>query len=149
MVDERAMSIITWLNAPRQKQQVVSTVSNHLAIQNFNRMDTSVSRVYAYLDSISLSHITSNQQDKQKEPVTINWCNIKADIKHPPMSAKKPREDGNIAEDDKSSDTNPINPENGLDNSLLDLSGSQHTYFDLETQFNISCCSGTQMKCNW
>ena len=115
-------------------------VSNHLVIQNFNKMDTSVSRVYAYLDPISLFHIPSNQQDKQKKPVTINWCDIKADIKHPPMSAKKPREDRNIAEDDKSSGTNPIDPENDpMDNSLLDLSGSQHTYFDLQTQFNISC----------
>ena len=142
MVDERAMSVVTWLNAPRRKRQVVSTVSNHLAIRNFNRMDTSVSRVHAYLDPISLSYIPSNQQDKPKKPVTINWRDIKADIKHSPMSAKKPREDGDIAEDDKSSGTNPVDPENDpmawLDDGLPDLSGSQHAYFDLQAQFDIS-----------
>lgn len=121
MVDERAMSVVTWLNAPRRKRQAVSTVSNHLAIRNFNRMDTS---------------------DKPKKPVTINWRDIQADIKHPPMSRKKPGEDDDIAEDDKPSGTNTVDPENDpmawLDDGLPDLSGSQHAYFDLQTQFDIS-----------
>ena len=58
------------------------------------------------------------------------------------MFAKKPREDGDLAEDDKFSGTNAVDPENDpmtwLDNGLPDFSGSQHAYFDLQTQFDIS-----------
>ena len=117
-------------------------VSNHLAIRNFIRMDTSVSRVHAYLDHISLSHIPSNQQDRPKKLLTTNWRGIKVDIKHLPMFAKKPREDGDLAEDDKFSGTNAVDPENDpmawLDDGLRDLSGSQHAYFAFQTQFDIS-----------
>ena len=58
------------------------------------------------------------------------------------MSAKKPRDDDDIAEDDKSSGTNPVDLEDdpmaNLDNDFPDLSGSQHAYLDLQTQFDIS-----------
>jgi hypothetical protein len=32
MVDKRAMSVVTWLNSPRQKRQQVPTMANHLII---------------------------------------------------------------------------------------------------------------------
>jgi len=35
MVDERAMSVVTWLNSPKRNRQAVATVANHLAIRNF------------------------------------------------------------------------------------------------------------------
>lgn len=35
MVDERAMSVVTWLNSPKRNRQGVATVFNHLAIRNF------------------------------------------------------------------------------------------------------------------
>ena len=58
------------------------------------------------------------------------------------MSAKKPREDGDIAEDDKSSGTNAVDPENDpmawFDDGSHDLSGSQHAYFNLQIKFDIS-----------
>jgi len=33
MVDERAMSVVRWLNSPKRKRQKVSTISDHLAIR--------------------------------------------------------------------------------------------------------------------
>jgi hypothetical protein len=38
IVDERAMSVVTWLNSPKRNRQNVDTVSNHLAIRNFAQL---------------------------------------------------------------------------------------------------------------
>ena len=35
IVDEHAMSVMTWLNSSKHNRQNVNTVSNHLAIRNF------------------------------------------------------------------------------------------------------------------
>jgi len=37
MVDERAMSVVTWLNSPRRRRQKVSTVADHLVIRGFDQ----------------------------------------------------------------------------------------------------------------
>ncbi|KAF9442032.1 hypothetical protein P691DRAFT_682389 [Macrolepiota fuliginosa MF-IS2] len=42
MVDERAMSIIKWVNNFRKGQQEVATVSNHLTVQNWTRINCQV-----------------------------------------------------------------------------------------------------------
>ncbi|KAF8902221.1 ribonuclease H-like domain-containing protein, partial [Gymnopilus junonius] len=42
MVDERAMSVVTWLNSPRRKRQKVSTIADHLVIRGFDQMDEKV-----------------------------------------------------------------------------------------------------------
>ena len=42
MVDERAMSVVTWLNAPKCCCQKVLTMSDHLAIRGFNQMNEKV-----------------------------------------------------------------------------------------------------------
>ncbi|KAF8227168.1 hypothetical protein L208DRAFT_1366422 [Tricholoma matsutake] len=39
MVDERTMSVVTWLNSPRWKRQQVPTMANHLIIHGFNQLD--------------------------------------------------------------------------------------------------------------
>ncbi|KAI9456910.1 hypothetical protein F5148DRAFT_1287813 [Russula earlei] len=39
MVNKHAMSVVTWLNSPRQKQQKVPTIANHLIIQAFNQLN--------------------------------------------------------------------------------------------------------------
>lgn len=40
MVDERAMSVVTWLNGPKRRRQQVSTVSDHLIIRGFLRNES-------------------------------------------------------------------------------------------------------------
>ena len=42
MVDERAMSVVTWLNAPKRRRQKISTVSDHLAIRGYDQLDEKV-----------------------------------------------------------------------------------------------------------
>jgi hypothetical protein len=42
MVDERAMSVVTWLNSSRRKQQQVPTMANHPIIRGFNQLDQEV-----------------------------------------------------------------------------------------------------------
>lgn len=42
MVDERAMSVVTWLNGPRRRRQKVSTVSDHLVIRGFDQLNEKV-----------------------------------------------------------------------------------------------------------
>lgn len=42
MVDECAMSVVTWLNNLRWKQQQVSTIANHLIIWGFNQLNHNV-----------------------------------------------------------------------------------------------------------
>lgn len=42
MVDERAMSVVTWLNSPRRRRQKVSTIADHLVIRGFDQMDEKV-----------------------------------------------------------------------------------------------------------
>ncbi|KAG9225740.1 hypothetical protein CCMSSC00406_0009337 [Pleurotus cornucopiae] len=59
MVDERAMSVVTWLNGPKRRRQLVSTVSDHLIIRGFLRNES---------------------QRKERKPVTINWRDISKDI---------------------------------------------------------------------
>ncbi|KAJ7939550.1 hypothetical protein B0H13DRAFT_1850336 [Mycena leptocephala] len=40
MPDERAMSTVTWINSKDRNRQDILTVSNHLAIRGFSRMDS-------------------------------------------------------------------------------------------------------------
>ena len=42
MVDERAMSVVTWLNSARRRRQKVSTVANHLVIRSFHQLTEEV-----------------------------------------------------------------------------------------------------------
>jgi hypothetical protein len=43
MVDERAMSVVTWLNGPRRtRRQKVSTVADHLVIGGFDQLNEKV-----------------------------------------------------------------------------------------------------------
>ena len=42
MVDEHAMSIVTWLNGPRRRRQKVSTVADHLVIRGFDQLNEKV-----------------------------------------------------------------------------------------------------------
>ena len=42
MVDERAMLVVTWLNAPKCRRQKISTVSDHLAICGYDQLDEKV-----------------------------------------------------------------------------------------------------------
>ena len=39
MVEERAVSVTTWLNSAKRSWQSVVTVSNHLQIRQFERAD--------------------------------------------------------------------------------------------------------------
>ena len=54
MVDERAMSTITWINSPKRNRQKVSTVSDHLAIRDYDTWHEPVSinyLIYIRIDS--------------------------------------------------------------------------------------------------
>ncbi|KAF8151625.1 ribonuclease H-like domain-containing protein [Crassisporium funariophilum] len=42
MVDERAMSVVTWLNGARRRRQKVSTVADHLVIRGFDQLTEKV-----------------------------------------------------------------------------------------------------------
>lgn len=42
MVDERAMSAVTWLNSPKRRRQDISTMSDHLAIRGFDQLGEKV-----------------------------------------------------------------------------------------------------------
>ncbi|KDR70754.1 hypothetical protein GALMADRAFT_254802 [Galerina marginata CBS 339.88] len=70
MVDERAMSVVTRLNAPKGWRQKVSTMSNHLAIRGFNQMD---------------------EKGTPRKPVTVNCRDIRATINQRTASSKKLR----------------------------------------------------------
>jgi hypothetical protein len=45
MVDERAMSVVTWVNSARRRRQKVSTVANHLGIRGFDQLNETVWRM--------------------------------------------------------------------------------------------------------
>jgi len=68
MVDERAMSVVTWLNAPKRHRQKVSTMSDHLD---------------------GISDVLKNLQEAPRKPVTVNWRDIRATIKNQSMSSKQ------------------------------------------------------------
>ena len=42
MVDERTMSVVTWLNGPRHRRQNVLTVADHLVIHGFDQLNKKV-----------------------------------------------------------------------------------------------------------
>ena len=48
MVDERAMSVVTWINSPKRNRQDVATVSNHLAIRNFMDFQNAVRMLFIH-----------------------------------------------------------------------------------------------------
>ena len=42
VVDERAMSVVTWLNGSRHRHQKVLTVADHLVIHGFDQLNEKV-----------------------------------------------------------------------------------------------------------
>jgi hypothetical protein len=56
IVDERAMSVVTWLNSPKRNRQSVDTVSNHLAIRNFAQLHDKVRLRLSITDCHSTCH---------------------------------------------------------------------------------------------
>ncbi|KAI9439375.1 hypothetical protein F5148DRAFT_1352744 [Russula earlei] len=60
MVDERAMSVVTWLNSPRWKRQKVPTIANQLIIRGFNQLDREI-----LADSISDDTTTHSENMQQ------------------------------------------------------------------------------------
>ena len=64
MVDERAMSVVTWLNAPKRRRQKVSTMSDHLA------------------DSVSDSEV-EKRTDTHRKPQDKSLKNVQASVLAP------------------------------------------------------------------
>ncbi|KXN85363.1 hypothetical protein AN958_01409 [Leucoagaricus sp. SymC.cos] len=62
MVDERAMSIVKWINTSRKGQQGVGTVSNHLIIRNW-------------------AQIEYTPDARHLNPTTVKWRDIKVTIR--------------------------------------------------------------------
>ncbi|KAJ7768081.1 ribonuclease H-like domain-containing protein, partial [Mycena maculata] len=60
MPEERGMSTATWINSDRRNRQDVGTVSNHMAIRTFSRMDS--------------------ETEVRRRPLTVNWRDIHATI---------------------------------------------------------------------
>lgn len=145
MVDERAMSVVTWLNSPKRRRQNISTVSNHLAIRGFDQLGDKVSRGLIQ----TLKTLTKYLQDTMspRKPVTVNWRDIRATIQQTSMSPQQSRpiessDNSTDEEDEEPKLSSPTDPENDplrwLDEGLPDLSGFENRYFDLATQFDIA-----------
>ncbi len=76
MVDERAMSVATWINSPKRNRQDVATVSNHLAIRsNFMDFQNAVRTPFIY-DSLKLTEYSIPPQ----RLLTVNWRDMKKTI---------------------------------------------------------------------
>ncbi|KAF8221595.1 hypothetical protein L208DRAFT_1103139, partial [Tricholoma matsutake] len=60
MVEERAVSVTTWINSAKRSRQSVATVSNHLQIRQFEQSDV--------------------QNDRRKKPVSIRWRDMQSTI---------------------------------------------------------------------
>jgi len=76
MVDERAMSVATWINSPKRNRQDIATVSNHLAIRsNFMDFQNAVRTPFIY-DSLKLTEYSIPPQ----RLLTVNWRDMKKTI---------------------------------------------------------------------
>ncbi|KAJ7513225.1 ribonuclease H-like domain-containing protein [Mycena galericulata] len=123
MPDERGMSTITWVNSDVRNKQDVPTVSNHMAIRSFSRMDS--------------------QSEVRRKPLTVNWRDIQATIHGKPSVATNGAPRTERVESDQDSATSPLqhpDPVDGLswlDDGLPDLRTSSNTQFDLAAEFDI------------
>ena len=70
MVEERAVSVTTWIKSAKRSRQSVATVSNHLQIRQFEQ---SVQNVLSFILSNSFISDIFESQDRQKKPVLILW----------------------------------------------------------------------------
>jgi len=78
MVYERAMSVVTWLNSPKQNRQDVDTVSNHLAIRNIMDFQNAVRTwfIYKFIEVAEYRHPTA----RPRKLLTVNWRDLKKTI---------------------------------------------------------------------
>ncbi|KAL0952949.1 hypothetical protein HGRIS_014937 [Hohenbuehelia grisea] len=124
MVDERTMSVVTWLNGPKRRRQTVETVSNYLAIRGYNHIDI---------------------ENTRRKPLSVYWRDIEADIHGTRTSSSKdpePTSSGTAESESAGSQLSAPDPEDSfklkwLDDGLPDLSHSEHGQFNLEQEFDI------------
>lgn len=86
MVEECAVSVMTWINSAKWSRQSVATVSNHLQIWQFEQKDVQnmISVIYA-LKIIYIWHvwILSCTRIDEKKQLSIWWCDMQSTIHKP------------------------------------------------------------------
>jgi len=55
MVEERAVSVMTWINSAKRSRQSVATVSNHLQIRQFEQSD--VQNMLSFIYTLEIIYI--------------------------------------------------------------------------------------------
>ncbi|KAF9005248.1 hypothetical protein BDQ17DRAFT_1424372 [Cyathus striatus] len=124
IVDERAMSVVSWLNGPKHKSQKISTVADHLIICQYNQ-------------------IMSEKEKPKPKPLIIKWHDIHATIKKMNINIEEADDhewDGN---ETQQCETHPQDPasnilkwlDEGLPNEVMAQDGIT---FTLATCFNLS-----------
>ncbi|PPQ89948.1 hypothetical protein CVT25_010090 [Psilocybe cyanescens] len=87
MVDEWAMSVVTWLNSPKRRQQKVKTVADHLIICGFDQL---------------------HKKKPFQKLVTVNWQDIHATIQQNPQTVSTMSKN-NYDEENEVSDNEELN----------------------------------------
>lgn len=104
MVDEWAMSVVTWLNSPKRRQQKVKTVADHLIICGFDQLHKKVSFITKHT---RITESTVSQKPFQKL-VTVNWQDIHATIQQNPQTVSTMSKN-NYDEENEVSDNEELN----------------------------------------
>ena len=149
MVEERAVSVTTWINSAKRSRQSVATVSNHLQIRQFEQSHGDVQNVLS-LSIISKSFISNvfdffSQQDRRKKPVSIRWREMQSTIHKPRKPEMNPVALETEISGDEFSDLvaeDRIDPADGLqwldDNLPPELKNIEHCNFLIADTFDIT-----------